>query len=150
MDKVQEKLSGYLPSNPEALRQDALILFNKLIRTKNPASLQEDPIHGGGTLGDRSGKERAPLQVSFSKPLKKVYFSFQCVSKSVGKKSFFLFLLGLTLFIAAEATAAVVYALYMFGFHVKLLQRMRMVTIIEWPKKFFFHFFFFLVRLISS
>ena len=77
MDKVQEKLSGYLPSNPEALRQDALILFNKLIRTKNPASLQEDPIHGGGALGDRSGKERAPLQVSFSTELQRKKLSFQ-------------------------------------------------------------------------
>ena len=51
------KLSEFLPSNREGLKQDALILFNKLIRTKNPASLQEDPIHG-------ERKEQGSLQVS--------------------------------------------------------------------------------------
>ncbi|ODM93762.1 putative cationic amino acid transporter [Orchesella cincta] len=52
--KLPEKLQEYLPSNREVLKQKSLILFNKLIRTKNPASLQEDPIHGG--------KEQAGLQ----------------------------------------------------------------------------------------
>lgn len=45
--KIPEKLQEYLPSNRDVLRQKSLILFNKLIRTKNPASLQEDQAHGG-------------------------------------------------------------------------------------------------------
>ncbi|CAG7825550.1 unnamed protein product, partial [Allacma fusca] len=57
MQKVQAKLSEYLPASREEFRQDGLILIHKLIRTKNPASLQEDPVHGG--IG---GKDRPPLQ----------------------------------------------------------------------------------------
>ena len=60
MKQIGEKLQQYLPSNRELLRQRSLILFNKLIRTKNPASLQEDPIHGGLA----GGKEHGSLQVS--------------------------------------------------------------------------------------
>lgn len=58
--KIPDKLQQYLPSNREVVKQKSLILFNKLIRTKNPASLQEDH-HGGLT----EGKNReAGLQVS--------------------------------------------------------------------------------------
>lgn len=56
---VAEKIQQFLPSNRETFRQQSLIVFNKLIRTKNLASLQEDPIHGG--LG--GGKEPGSLQV---------------------------------------------------------------------------------------
>lgn len=57
MKQVGEKLQSFLPSNREAFRQQGLITFNKLIRIKNAASVQEDPIHGGG------GKEPGSLQV---------------------------------------------------------------------------------------
>ena len=55
-ERIQQHLPA-LPSNREVFKQRSLILFNKLIRTKNPASLQEDPIHGG------LGKEHGTLQV---------------------------------------------------------------------------------------
>lgn len=57
MKQVTEKIQQYLPSNREAFRQQSLIIFNKLIRTKNPASLQEE----GGI-----GKEHGALQVKLS------------------------------------------------------------------------------------
>jgi len=53
------RLREILPSNPEVLKKDALILFNKLIRTKNPAALQEDSVHG-----TRDRKEGPSLQVN--------------------------------------------------------------------------------------
>lgn len=66
--KLPEKLQEYLPSNREVFKQKSLILFNKLIRTKNPATLQEDPIHGGLTDGKDPG-----LQVS-QKPIYCTWF----------------------------------------------------------------------------
>jgi len=62
MKQFRERLEQYLPSNREVVKQQGLILFNKLIRTKNPASLQEDQIYGG--LGG-GGKEHGSLQVSY-------------------------------------------------------------------------------------
>lgn len=61
--KLPEKLQEYLPSNREVLKQKGFILFNKLIRTKNPATLQEDhDLHSGLTT---SIKEQQGLQVRF-------------------------------------------------------------------------------------
>ena len=54
---MKYKLSDFIPSNREGLKQDALILFNKLIRTKNPAALQEDALHGD--------RKEGSLQVRF-------------------------------------------------------------------------------------
>jgi len=56
--RLPDQLAAYLPSNREAFKQKGLILFNKLIRTKNPAALQEDPVH-------TVGKDQVALQVNF-------------------------------------------------------------------------------------